>query len=109
MIKHWWYELAHKFPNVETDEFVVMPDHFHGIIILTQGTHTGAPLSEIVQWFKTMTTNAYIRGVKLAGWLPFEGKLWQRNYYEHIVRNMTDMERIQKYIQNNPSSWEHDR
>jgi hypothetical protein len=58
-----------------------------------QGAHTGAPqqagapLPEIVQWFKTMTTNEYIRGVKQSGWLAFRGRLWQRNYYEHIIRS----------------------
>ena len=81
-----------------------------------QGAHTGAPvrrggisLSTIVQWFKTMTTNEYIRGVKQLGWEPFWGKLWQRNYYEHIIRNEADLRRIEEYIQNNPLRWEQDQ
>jgi len=66
---------------------------------------TGAPLPTIVQWFKTMTTNEYIRGVKELGWEPFPGKLWQRNYYEHIVRNERALNALREYIRNNPLKW----
>ena len=52
-----------------------------------------------------MTTNEYIRGVKGLGWVAFAGKLWQRNYYEHILRNEQDYERIYNYIITNPSNW----
>jgi putative transposase len=72
------------------------------------GGHVGPPLPTIVQWFKTMTTNEYIRGVKQSGWVPFKGKLWQRNYYEHIIRNDQEYERIAKYIECNPLNWEQD-
>jgi putative transposase len=73
------------------------------------GEHTGSPLQRVIQWFKTMTTNEYIRGVKQNGWLPFPGKLWQRNYYEHIIRNENEMARIQEYILNNLAQWATDR
>ena len=66
------------------------------------GEHIGSPLRKIIQWYKTMTTNEYIRGVKNLGWEPFDGKLWQRNYYEHIIRDEKDLKRIRLYIQNNP-------
>ena len=69
------------------------------------GEHAGSPLPTIIQWFKTMTTNEYIRGVKQLGWPPFPGKLWQRNYYEHIIRDERDLERIRAYIANNPHQW----
>ena len=62
-----------------------------------------------MQWFKTMTTNAYIRGVKQDGWEPFPGKLWQRNYYERIVRNERGLNAVRQYIQNNPVRWTEDR
>jgi putative transposase len=86
------------------------------IVTREQGAHTGAPLPknnqpgipQIVQWFKTMTTNEYIRGVKQDGWQPFVGKLWQRNYYEHVIRNDASFQRIRDYIINNPSSWQQD-
>jgi putative transposase len=66
-------------------------------------------LGQIVGWFKTMTTNEYIRGVKQRGWPPFPGKLWQRNYYEHIVRSSESLERIRGYIHANPERWALDR
>jgi hypothetical protein len=55
-----------------------------------------------------MTTNAYIRGVKTLGWEPFSMRLWQRNYYEHIVRDEEDLERIRTYIADNPRNWPDD-
>jgi REP element-mobilizing transposase RayT len=63
----------------------------------------------VIQWFKTMTTNEYIRGVKQNGWTPFAGKLWQRNYYEHIVRNEKELIRIKEYIKHNPAQWDIDK
>ena len=74
----------------------------------TSGEHTGSPLHEIVQWFKTMTTNDYIRNVKQNNWQPFNGKLWQRNYYEHIIRNEKFYDQITQYIINNPAQWHKD-
>ncbi len=132
MIVKWWNELPNKFPNIVLGEFVVMPNHFHGIIFIMEtvgadlrvcpddeenvsaqkGEHVGSPprtsLSRIIQWFKTMTTNEYIRGVKQLNWKPFVGKLWQRNYYEHIIRNEKDLQRIADYIVANPSRWNED-
>ena len=75
----------------------------------TLGEHMGSPLHLIVQWFKTMTTNEYIRGVKSLGWTPFNGKLWQRNYYEHIIRDEKSYNNIANYIINNPSKWNDDK
>jgi len=123
MIEQWWFELNRKFSTVETDEFVVMPNHFHGIVVIagvsvgadlrvgpnSEGAHVGAPLPTIIQWFKTMTTNEYMRGVKTRSWTPFAGRLWQRNYYEHIVRGENELTRIREYIANNPPQWEMDR
>ena len=70
---------------------------------------TRSPLSTVVQWFKTMSTNEYIRGVKQLGWPPFDRKLWQRNYYEHIIRDDASLQTIAYYIINNPSQWQNDR
>ncbi len=61
-----------------------------------------------LQWFKTMTTNAYIHGVDDRRWTPFAGRLWQRNYYEHVVRDDVDLRRIREYIVNNPLNWKDD-
>ena len=124
-VTRWWLELARKFTTVETDEFVVMPNHCHGIIVIIDppvgadlrvgpptartGAHIGAPLPMIVQWFKTMSTNEYMRGVKNLGWTPLRGRLWQRNYYEHIIRGEESLNRIRQYILDNPARWEFDR
>jgi REP element-mobilizing transposase RayT len=73
-----------------------------------RGEHIGSPLHKIVQWFKTMTTNDYINHVKTNNWKPFNKKLWQRNYYEHIIRNEIELNKIRQYIINNPLNWEKD-
>lgn len=134
MIEKWFNELQNKFPDIKCHEMVVMPNHIHFIIenigsvgadlcvcpndsnfpktekrvseIL--GEHAGSPLHRVLQWFKTMSTNEYIRGVKNNNWIPFDGKLWQRNYWEHIIRNDQSYQKISDYIINNPSKWNDD-
>ncbi len=71
------------------------------------GEHIGSPLQTVVQWFKTMTTNGYICGVKQHGWPHFNAKSWQRNYYEHIVRDENELHRIRQYMVNNPTTWQY--
>ncbi len=66
-------------------------------------------VGRIVQAFKSITTHEYIQGVKQNGWPSFSGKLWQRNYWEHIVRNETELNRIREYIHNNLGKWELDK
>jgi len=56
-----------------------------------------------------MTTNEYIRGVKTASWPSFNGRLWQRNYFEHVIRNEQSLNRIRQYIVDNPARWGFDR
>ncbi len=110
MVEQWYHELENKFSDIRCDKYVIMPNHFHCIVINNDGgEHTGSPLRAVVQWFKTMTTNEYIRGVKHNGWKRFDGKLWQRNYYEHIVRNEKELNRIRQYIMDNPAKWESDQ
>ena len=122
LIVKWLLELENKFKGVKIDEYIVMPNHIHFIIKRTgdhtgstgdhtglTGDHTGSPLRDIIGWFKTMTTNEYIAGVKDGRFMPFKGRLWQRNYYEHIIRNYDDYINIADYIQNNPLKWEEDK
>lgn len=77
------------------------------------GTHKGCPygvtLGEIVGAFKSLTTNAYIHGVKQKGWPPFTNRLWQRNYYEHIIRDQRSHDEIAEYILENPLRWADDK
>lgn len=114
MIEHWWGKLPEKFPSLSLDEWVLMPNHLHGILVL--GARSSAPslaepwptLGEIVGWFKTMTTNEYIRGVKNLGWRCFPGRLWQRDFFDHVIRSQEELESIREYIRLNPSQWDQD-
>jgi REP element-mobilizing transposase RayT len=135
MVKSTWDEISTHYPNIRTDTFIVMLNHIHGIMIIVGATPCGCPLLEVgqtsgqplptsgqpqgvaptglslsdgVHRFKTMTTRRYVDGVKRNQWPPFPGKLWQRNYYEHIVRDWVDLHRIRRYILNNPIQWELD-
>ncbi len=65
-------------------------------------------LGQYVSWFKRMTTNQYIRQVKNNNWQPFNRRLWQRNYHDHIIRNDKSLNRIRQYIKTNPSTWRYD-
>lgn len=118
MIEKWWLELENKFKNIKLDQYIIMPNHFHGIIIMTDSfvgddlcvvpeteTHKHS-LPNIIRWFKTMTTNDYIKGVKANIFAPFEKHLWQRSYYDRIIRNEKEFHKIQAYIYYNPLKWE---
>lgn len=130
-----WFELKSRFPHIYLHEHITMPNHFHGILeIITSGngqpqdmgqpqgiaptmqnvrvplvgTQNNKTVGDIMDAFKSITTVAYIRGVKNKGWQPFNRKLWQRNYYEHIIRDGNDYNRIANYIKDNPMNWEQD-
>jgi len=72
------------------------------------GTLPGT-VGRVIQAFKSISTHEYINGVKHKNWTPFPGKLWQRNYYEHIIRDDESLKRIRAYIINNPLQWAYDR
>lgn len=144
MVKQVWNGLNSRFSTLALDTCVVMPNHLHGIILLTdcraelhvrpdddvrrgescirpepahkyQGDHQDRPygttkdsLGRVIQGFKSLTTNAYIRGVSGNGWPPFPGRLWQRNYFEQIIRNEAELSAIREYIAANPANWAED-
>jgi putative transposase len=85
-----------------------MPNHFHCIIYILPDAVNNPTLGSIIGAFKSIVNNHYIAGVNTQNWQPFNKRLWQRNYYEHIVRDDSALEKIQGYIQNNPSTWEID-
>ena len=107
MVERWIIEIENKYINAKINKYVVMPNHIHMIILLS-GDHVGSPLPQIIGWFKTMTTNEYIRGVKSSIYPPFKKRIWQRNYYEHIIRNDTEYESTCQYIDKNPTKWVED-
>ena len=80
---------------------VVMPNHIHVIFTLNGGVF----LAEIIRRFKSYTTNLYTKGVQIHGWQPFDKRLWQHNYYEHIIRNQRAYDFIANYIFTNPQRW----
>lgn len=78
----------------------------------TQNNNVRVPLvgtlGDIIGVFKSITTFEYTNGVKNNNWQPFGGKLWQRNYYEHIIRDEISLGKIRAYIIDNPQNWETD-
>jgi len=93
---------ANKFSGIKINEYVIMPDHVHAIIEMN---NTTIELGTVIQWFKTMTTNEYANKVKTLNWQRFNKRLWQRNYYECIIRNAVKYTKIAQYIHNNPILW----
>lgn len=136
MVQSVWDELPAHYPGVAIDAFVVMPDHIHGVVRLCDPVGAGpracpvfvgngdgggqaqgpAPtpepepkpmsLPDVVHRIKTLTTKRYADGVAQGGWPRFPGKLWQRNYYEIIVRDAAALANIRVYIRDNPAHWD---
>ena len=130
MVQTIWNEIPEYYPGINIDVFQIMPNHLHGIIRVvganpcvcpknngqtrgsvngqTRGSAPTGGLPMIVQRFKSLTTKQYIDGVKYDNWPPFSTKLWQRNYYEHIIRNENELNNIRQYIRDNPMKWQDD-
>ena len=129
IVQKWWEEIPVHFSNVETGAFVIMPNHVHGIIYILDGRGTvsvphdnvtqyalggetpplrafdGIPtLGQIVAYFKYQSTKE-MNKVENTGTVT---KFWQRNYYEHIIRNETDLQNKTDYIESNPRLWDED-
>jgi len=110
-----WHDLPNHVANAELDAFVVMPNHVHGIIVLTDApvgagsepaptTMKRHALPEIIRQFKAFSARRINQRRETTG-LP----LWQRNYYEHVIRNDESLRRIRQYIADNPARWALDR
>jgi len=141
-----WSELPHYYCGIDIDEFIIMPNHIHGIILIVgagpcacpnnmyeqrkqhgntyykggqpsniyrkgqpQGVAPTYSLPDIVHRFKSLTTTLYREGVLNNTFPPFDGRLWQRNYYEHIIKNDKELNIIRQYIVTNPLQWTMDR
>ncbi len=105
MVENVWNNLSKYYRGVITHDFVLMPNHIHGIVELQ---NSDLDLSEIIRRFKTFTTHKYIDGVGNKNWKAFHKTLWQRNYHEHIIRNGKSLGKLQQYILNNPWQWRDD-
>ena len=113
MVAACWFALLERFPNIDLDVFTLMPNHVHGIIVIME-TGLNAKnhpilLGNMVGAFKSISTNEYIDGVHELGWEPFHKRLWQRDFYDRIIRNERELEAIRAYIINNPANWVEDK
>ena len=127
MVQKNWAALPERFPFIALDAFVVMPNHLHGLLHLTEqageqvqassqsaaGYHHPNGTSEytlgrVVQAFKSLTVHYYIQGVRQGGWPPFDGQVWPRNYHDHIVRDTAALDNLRSYIAANPYKWDQD-
>jgi putative transposase len=108
-----WQWLAAQHAHVSLDAWCVMPNHLHGILIIRRdgpfGAHTPGegtrvkPIGQVIGAFKTVST----KHINLARGTP-GATVWQRNFWEHIVRDADDMDRIRAYIRDNPLMWSRD-
>jgi len=120
------YFIKNKF--IELDEYIIMPDHIHMIIVIKNefynvdyikragtisqraGTRpaptleSNKTLGTIIGELKSIITNEYIKNIKINNWPKFNKRLWQRNYYERIIRNEKEYLMIKKYIKDNPKN-----
>ena len=107
-----WQWMRWFYPNVVLDEWVVMPNHVHGIIYLSKDNtdapfaYTGKqkPLGRLIGAFKT-TSKMIIN--TLPGFGPGIS-IWQDNFHDQIIKNKKDLGRYRNYIRNNPARWAHD-
>ncbi len=122
MVLHCWSQIPEHFPDVEIDECCVMPNHFHGIFLINcrgvgcKGERFFAPTDDRdtdMNSGTSKTVGSIVRGFKI-GVTKWARKnleiidVWHRNYYEHVIRNESDLEKIRQYIFDNPVNWEND-
>ena len=109
----WMENLPTKFPTIEIDEYIIMPDHIHAIISIRTGNPRGCPeenpptIGQIIGAYKSLVANDCLKWHKERNLQM--GKLWQRNYYEHIIRDEQAYENIRNYIRTNPERWQSNR
>jgi putative transposase len=101
IVRALWQSLPERRQGVSLDEFVIMPNHLHGIVNLAE---SDAPLPSIIGAFKRVSTKAINVASATPGW-----RLWQRSFHEHVIRDEPARDRIREYIQNNPLKWHIDR
>jgi len=128
-----WIKLQERYSNIGIDAFQIMPSHVHGIIFIRTGDHVGATLAvaplvvapldgvragaspaptkkisigDIIGSYKSLVSNECLKIFKSQN--KYMGKLWQRNYYEHVIRNDEELNGIREYILNNPLNWDLD-
>lgn len=116
IIENEWMKTAQIRNNVELDEYIIMPNHFHGVLFIkSRGVLQYSPtknkfhspsqnIESIIRGFKSATT----KRINQLRNMP-ENPVWQRNYYEHVIRSENELNCIRKYIKNNPLRWQYDK
>jgi len=124
MVQAVWDELPSHYAGIDTDAFIIMPNHIHAIIVIAdmapcdhsrkpvgallaapspQGRASPAPtLGDVMRVFKSLSA------IRINRMMMRTGSFWQRNYYEHVIRGEDDLDRIQQYIMDNPVCWSED-
>lgn len=114
IVENVWNNLPNHYPNIELGEFVIMPNHIHGIIAIVPARNNvsaenivpagfkpaSTPLSEIIRALKTFSARQINEKRNMQG-----TSVWQRNYWEHIIRDNRSHQNISNYIKNNPQKW----
>jgi len=113
LVQTTWQQIAKRYPETELDAFVIMPNHIHGIIVINAGKIHESPLPKseimrrrnmllpkIIGFFKMNSA----KKINILQATPAT-QVWQRNYYEHIIRDERDLNQIREYIENNPAKW----
>ena len=98
--------ITQRFPAVQVDNYVIMPNHLHMILLFERPSGTGDPsptLGEVMGWFKYQVTKAVNQSRNTPG-----AKVFQRSYYDHVIRNEADYLRVWQYIVENPRKWADD-
>jgi len=125
VVSVWWGKTFEKYNNIAIDEYIIMPNHIHGIINVvgagsprpdkislnvnnqnddSNGHGNRAPtIGNIIAYFKYQTTKQINQLENKSG-----RKIWQRNYYDQVIRNEKSLGQIRKYIINNPTNWSDD-
>ena len=110
IIENQWNEIPNQFESVSLDQFIIIPNHVHGIVIINHraDARPAPTLGDIVCAFKSKCTVEYLNHIK-GNNLNTPGKIWQRSYHDHIIRDEESLNKIRDYIRNNPLTWEEDK
>ena len=102
-VKEAWEGLTTQYSYVKLDDYVVMPNHLHGVIVISNETPSATErksLGRVIGAFKTVSAKQ-INSMRSISGQP----IWQRNYYERIIRNDDELNRVREYVMNNPMQW----
>ncbi|MDL2214989.1 transposase [Dysgonomonas sp. OttesenSCG-928-M03] len=123
IVKRYWLDIPNHFPHIILHEFVIMPNHVHGILEIAEcvavAANNHSPENETPFRSPSKTIGSVVRGFKIgvSKWLnnqwakdfspvrQLSKSIWQRNYYEHIIRNSRSYQNISDYIKSNPINW----